>query len=304
MIVARARPRRSGGLTDPKLAFWLVVPAGILLAVLQFYPLLHAVRDSFFTTNLLTSKQTWAGLTNFAAVFSSPDVREALVRTLVYIVACIAIQAVMGVVTALLLDADLWGRTIARGLNLLPYMIPAIVTAIAFRVTFNDLFGIVNYVLLAAHLVREPVPFFSDPRTIMFTVVIVSCWKYTPFMVLALLARLQTLPRDLIEAATIDGAGPVRIFTAVTLPWILPVLLVTMLLRSIWMGTEFDTPYLIAYGGPLHASTLVSMQIRSLYVDQLQVGQASALAVGVAILLAIASIVYFRRYAAAEQMGA
>jgi ABC-type sugar transport system permease subunit len=287
-------------LADARLAAALVLPALAILAVLEIYPLGQAVHDSFFSTDILTNRQAWVGLANFFAVFSSAETHEAIVRTLVWIVVGVGIQVAMGLVTALLLNTGLRGQTLARGLNLLPYMIPAFVVATSFRVSFNDVFGWVNYVLVSSQLAREPLQFFSDPHTVMLTVILASCWKYTPFMTIALLGRLQTLPRDMVEAATADGANGARVFVHIILPWLMPVLVVTTMLRTIWMTTEFDTPYLLAYGGPLQASTLVSMQVRSLYVDQLQVGPACALAIGVGVVLAAASVFYFRRYATAE----
>jgi multiple sugar transport system permease protein len=118
-----------------------------------------------------------------------------------------------------------------------------------------------------------------------------------------MLARLQTVPKDLIEAATVDGAGHIGRIRHVIIPWLAPVILIAMLLRTIWAGVEFDFPYLTAYGGPLSASTVVPIQIFDLYTQAEDVGRASALAVSVGILLAVAAIFYLRYYRKVESQS-
>jgi multiple sugar transport system permease protein len=302
-LVARKSPFRRRALTDRQLAVALVVPTAIMLIGFQLYPFLVAAHDSLFQTNPYTGSQSWYGLQNFAAVVQSPDVQQAFGRTLVFVVGCMVIQTVAGLIIALLLNSRLRGQSIARGLTFFPYMVPAIVAAMAFRFGFNEVYGVVDYYLVSLHIVKVPVPFLSNINTVMLTIIIVTSWKFIPFMTIALLARLQTLPLDLVEAATVDGAGRWRVFQYVTLPWLMPVLLIAMLLRTIWLGTEFDTPYLVAFGGPLQASTLVSMQIRSLYIDQFQVGEASALALITAVLLTIGAITYLRAYRRVEALS-
>jgi multiple sugar transport system permease protein len=296
-----SQPWRWRGLSDRQLAFVFVLPTALLLLVLQLYPFLLAAHDSLFETSLYTGEQAWAGIQNYLIVLRAPGTHDAFVRSLIFVVAGMAIQTSVGIVSALLLNSGLRGQTLARGLTFFPYMVPAIVAAMAFRISFNEVYGIVNYVLISLHVVSKPISFLTDTHTILLTVIIVTSWKFIPFMTIALLARLQTLPRDMLEAATVDGAGRIRRFWHITLPWLMPVLLVAMLLRTIWMGTEFDTPYLVAFGGPLSASTLVPIQIRTLYVQEFEVGQACALALSIAVVLAIAALFYLWAYRKVER---
>jgi len=291
--------RRS--LSDKRLAFVLVFPTAAMLLAFEVFPFAVASFDSFRTSNQLNGGPLqWVGLQNFITVLTARETHDAFVLSLLYVTGSVLIQATLGVITALVLNGDLKGQTLARGFSILPFTVPAIVTALSFRFSLNDLYGIVNYVLVTLKLVQNPIPFLTDPHTILWVVIGISSWRHAPFFTILVLARLQTLPRDRVEAASLDGAGAISTFRHITLPWIMPVLLIAMLLRTIWSGVEFDTPYLIAYGGPLNASTVVPIQIYNLYTQQSEVGEASALSLCVAVVLLIASIAYLRLYRRAE----
>jgi multiple sugar transport system permease protein len=300
IVPAPTRFRR--GLSDRQLALALILPTGVLLAVFELYPFIVAVRDSFFYLDLVgNAPDKFVGLANYTSVLADPQTQAAFGRTFEFIVGSVGTQTLMGLLTALLLDQGLRGQLLWRGLNLFPYMVPAIVATMVFRFSFNELYGPVNYLLVASHLTKTSVGFLTDTHTIMFTVILISSWRHVPFMTIVFLARLQTVPGDLVEAAIVDGAGPLRVFRHIILPWLLPVMLVAMLLRTIWAGVEFDFPYLTAFGGPLHASTVVPIQIYSLYTEQNQIGKSAALAVCVGLVLVLASAVYLRFYKKLEQ---
>jgi multiple sugar transport system permease protein len=293
-----------GGLSDRQLAFLLILPAAVLLVAFALYPFVVAALDSLFKINLLTRDRTFLGVDNYLRVVSTPAIQAAFVRTVIWTIANVTIQVGVGVVIALLLNARLRGQTLIRGLVLFPYMVPAVVIALVFRFLFNDLTGLVNVLLQEFGVITKPISFLSSPATVLWTLIVVNSWKYVPFMVIVVLARLQTVPGELYDAASMDGAGRFAAFRHVTLPWILPVLIVATLLRTIWTAYDFDIPYLLAFGGPLSASTTLPIQIRTLAFGQQQIGLASALAVCVAILLVVAASLYLRAYRTSEnRMG-
>jgi multiple sugar transport system permease protein len=302
MIHARdgVQPPIHRGLSDRRLALLLILPAAVLLLIFAVYPFIVAAADSFFRVDFLSGARTFVGLGNYLQVVSDPEIRAAFVRSFVWTVFNVAIQGTLGVGIALLLNAQLFGQTLARGLVLFPYVVPAIVTALVFEFMFNDVIGLVNYLLVAAHAVRVPISFLSDPKTVLWTLIAVNCWKYTPFIVIVVLARLQVVPLELYDAAAIDGAGRWSSFRQVTLPWIMPVLIVACLVRTIWTAYEFDLPYLLAFGGPLGASTTVPIEIRALAFGRQEIGAASALAACAAILLAAGAYWYLRAYRRSE----
>jgi len=302
MIHARGgvRPPIHRGLSDRPLALLFILPAAVLLLIFAVYPFIVAAADSFFRVDFLSGARTWVGLGNYLQVVSDPEIRAAFVRSFVWTVVNVAVQATLGVGIALLLNAQLFGQTLARGLVLFPYVVPAIVTALVFEFMFNDVTGLVNYLLVAAHVVHAPISFLSDPKTVLWTLIAVNCWKYTPFIVIVVLARLQVVPLELYDAAAIDGAGRWSSFRQVTLPWIMPVLIVACMVRTIWTAYEFDLPYLLAFGGPLGASTTVPIEIRALAFGRQEIGAASALAACAAIILAAGAYWYLRAYRRSE----
>jgi multiple sugar transport system permease protein len=296
ILIDRISRFRARGMKDSWLAFWLVFPTVAILIVLGLYPVIRAAYDSFFQIDFITRAHAWAGLANYQAVFTRTEIVQSFSRSFVFTIANMVAQLVLGLGVAMLLNAGLRGQTIARGLVLFPYMVPLVVVALIFRFMFNNLFGVVNYILETVNLIHSPIPFLSDPSIVLWSLIGAHVWKYTPFMVIMFLARLQTIPRDLYEAADIDGASRVARFRFVTLPWLAPVIVIAMLMRTVWVATDFDLPYLLAFGGPVHASTLVPIEIRSLGFEQLDLGQASALAIVLALLLVLTIALYLRYY--------
>lgn len=294
------RPKRY--LSDKALAYLLVSPALILILIFAVYPFLVAVINSFNFVDINTGIKTPVGLENYVAIFTEPHIRDSFTRSISWTTSNMALQVFLGVAIAMLLNLNLRGQRIARVLVLIPYMVPAIVAALVFRFMFNDVTGVVNYVLTKVGLIDQPLNWLSDPGMMMPTLVAVNVWKYTPFFIIIVLARLQSIPKDLFEAVSIDGGGWWHRFTAVTVPSIVPVILAGMLLRTIWTAYDFDVPYLLSNGGgPSGSAITVPLEIRALAFEQQQLGQASALAVCTAILLTGAAYFYLRGYRKSER---
>ncbi|MDQ4044435.1 MAG: sugar ABC transporter permease [Chloroflexota bacterium] len=290
-----------GGISDRNLALLLVVPAGILLLLFSVYPFVQAAIDSFFRIPLAGEARTYVGWDNYQSVFQDESIRNAFFRSIWWTVANIIIQAGLGLAIALVLNQKLRGRDLARGLVLFPYMVPAVSVALLFRYTFNDITGIATYLMQQLPWLERPPLFLAEPDIAMWTVIAVNSWKYTPFITIVLLARLQTVPRDLYEAARIDGASAWQMFRDITFPWLRPVFLIALLLRTIWTVNDFDVIYLLAFGGPLNATTTLPIEIRRLAFGQQDLGLASALAVVMAVFIAIISFVYLRMYQRSEE---
>jgi multiple sugar transport system permease protein len=164
----------------------------------------------------------------------------------------------------------------------------------------NDMVGVVDYVLQSLHIISQPLGAMSTPDTAMNTIILISAWKFVPFVIIMFLSRLQTLPLELAEAARMDGCGPLRVFRYVTLPWLLPVIIVALLLRVIWSFNEFDVPYLLTQGGPENATMTLPLLIRYLGFDYLDIGKASAVAIIMVVLLLILAKGLFSLYHRAE----
>ncbi|MGD7789369.1 carbohydrate ABC transporter permease [Propionibacteriaceae bacterium Y1700] len=296
------KPRRQG-LTDRQLAIAMVLPAAVLIIIFAVYPFLIAVWNSFSDVDINTGATSFLGLDNYVSIFSTPAILASMGRSIVWTLSNMVLQVVIGVAVALLLNANLKGQGIFRGLVLFPYMVPAIVVALIFRFMFNDVTGVINFGLQKIGLIDEPMSWLSDPDMLMTTIVLVNVWKYSPFFMIVVLARLQTIDSSLYEAVSVDGGGWRHRFTAVTVPAIVPVVLAGMLLRTIWTAYDFDLPFLLSNGGgPGGAAVTVPLEIRHLAFEQQSIGQASALAVVAAILLTGASYFYIRGYGRATKV--
>jgi multiple sugar transport system permease protein len=292
---------RTSALTDKSIAYGFIIPTAFLIAILAVYPFVQAAHDSLFKIDLTTRAGGYVGFANYVRIATDPDIQATVGRSVIWIVANLVVQVVLGLGIALLLDQPLRGRTIARGLVLFPYMVPAVVAAMVFRALFNDLTGAFNYLIVSTGVSDQPVEWLSSPDVALWTVILVNCWKYTPFMVIVLLARLQSVPPSLRDAARVDGATSVQVLWHVVMPWLMPVLLAAMLLRTIWVANDFDLIYLLAFGGPLGATTTVPIAIRSLAFSDQNIGLASSLAMVSAAFLFAGAIVYALFYRRAER---
>lgn len=276
------------------LAGWLLLaPSLLLLGGLLLFPILYNAWLSLFDKHAFLPVQRFVGLAHYAYFAHDQEFWNSLWHGIVYSASTLVLQLALGVPAALLLNEAFRGRNLLRGVVLFPYVIPTIVAVILWKWLLNDAYGLVNHLLIAAGLVRAPVAWLGKDW-IMTSLVITSVWQFFPFVVVTYLARLQTIPPELYESATVDGAGAWRRFLHVTLPQTRSVLFVIVLLRSIWMFTKFDTVWLMAGDGG------VSRYIRTLPVyayarsfTYLQAGMGAALAVIMFVMLIVATAIYF-----------
>ena len=277
------------------LAGWLLLaPALLLLGGLVVFPILYNAWLSLFDKHAFLPVQRFVGLGHYVYFAHDEEFWSSFQHGLVYAGATLVLQLALGVPAALLLNEGFRGRNLLRGVVLFPYVIPTIVAVILWKWLLNDSYGLVNHLLMSAGLVRGPVPWLGKDF-IMWSLVLTSVWQFFPFVVVTFLARLQTIPRELYEAAKVDGATAWRRFLHVTLPQTRNVLFVIVLLRSICMFTKFDTVWLMAGEGG------VSRYVRTLPVyayarsfTYLQAGMGATLAVLMFLLLLVVTAVYFR----------
>ena len=271
----------------------LLAPSLLLLGGLVAYPILYNFWLSLFAKHAFLPAQTFVGLGNYRYFATDEEFWRSVGYGGIYAGSTIVLQLGLGVVAALLLNETFHGRGLLRGVVLFPYTIPTVVAVILWKWLLNDSYGLVDYVLVATGATRIP-PAWLGKDYIMWSLIVTSVWQFFPFVVVTYLARLQTIPPELYEAATVDGAGAWRRFLHVTLPQTGAVLFVIVLLRGIWMFTKFDTVWLMAGEGG------VSQYVRTLPVyayertfTYLQAGMGATLAVLMFGLLAGATAVYF-----------
>jgi multiple sugar transport system permease protein len=226
------------------LGYALILPSLALVAGLVLYPLVFNIWLSLFDKHAFLPIETFVGLGNFWELARDREFWSSLSNGVIYALATTVLQLIMGIGSGLVLHEAFAGRNIARGAILFPYMVPTIVVTIVWRWMLNEQYGFVNAGLQWLGIIDQPIEFLG-PALLMATVIWVSVWQFFPFVTLAVLGRLQTIPAELYEAAAVDGAGAVRRFLHVTVPQLREVLIVVVLLRGIWMFTKFDTVWLL-----------------------------------------------------------
>lgn len=302
--VSGSRPASSSGtlptIKDRPLAYLLLLPSVVLIVGLVVTPFFQAFFYSFTDKHTVTPDYNFVGLDNYLSFFSQPDFPEAFRNSVVWTVGSVGLELLLGLYVALVLQKHFKLRGVARAIVLFPYLIPTIVAVLVWRFMMHDLLGVVNYGLLAIGLVSQPILWFSNTDTAMMGVIIVGVWKFFPFVVIALLGILQSIPGETYEAAKVDGANMFQELWHITMPAILPVFLLTALLRTIWTWDKFDIIYLLTGGGPVNSTTTLPIFVYREAFDHWQMGRASAVAMVTFGVLLICTLVYLRFYDKAE----
>lgn len=278
----------------------LIAPAVLLIFSLTVYPVLYGVWLSFFKKHSFFPEQTFVGLGNYAYLLQDSQFWMSIWYGTVYSVSTIFLQIIIGVIAALIVNEAFRGRNFVRGVLLFPYVIPTVVAIILWKWLLNNQFGLVNYLLLTIGIADQPVSWMGKDH-IMTSLILISVWEFFPFVVLSVLARLQSIPPVLYESARMDGAGVFGRFFHVTLPQLRNVLFVVILLRSIWMFTKFDTVWLLTQGGGAekYIRTLpVYAYLRTFMYYQAGLG--STLAVIMFGILIVSTAIYFKIFSREE----
>ena len=274
----------------------LIAPSLLLICSLLVYPVLYGVWLSLFKKHSFFPDQRFVGLANYIYLMKNPEFWMSVWYGTVYSVSTIVFQLIVGIVAALIVNEAFQGRNFVRGVILFPYVIPTVVAIILWKWLLNDQFGLVNYLLLALGIIEDPISWMGMDH-IMTSLILISVWEFFPFVVLSVLARMQTIPPALYNAAKVDGAGPFRRFIHVTLPQLKNVLFVVILLRSIWMFTKFDTVWLLTQGGGAekYIRTLPILAYKRTFMYY-QAGLGSALAVIMFMILIVSTVTYFKMF--------
>jgi multiple sugar transport system permease protein len=276
------------------LGMLLIAPTVLIFCAVIIYPLVSAIYLSLFTIFTPTLSGTFVGLRNYTELANSPEFWRSLANNLIWTGLTLTLQVVFGVLAALMLNQAIFMRSLARSLILFPYFVSTVVAVLVWRWLFNDLYGILNHTMMWAGLISMPLDWLGSMPNAMISVVLVGAWKYFPFVVIAVLARLQTIPEQLYEAATIDGAGAWGRFWDVTLPQLRDVLVVVVLLRAIWDFKEFDLIYLLTGGGPIIGTQTLPLMVYKEAFGMNEMGRASAVAVAMMLVMLVFMLLYFR----------
>jgi len=290
-----APPRRpSARASEPLL---LLAPALVFLGAVGIYPFLYGLYISFTNMNTVSAagaKQIFIGLANYTFVLTNGVVLGAVGTSFLYVAGTVTVSVLLGTGIALLLQLNLRGINIFRTLILIPMVITPVVIGVTWRFMYNPEFGVIPWALRQLGFGDAQVGWLASPLMALPAVVLTDVWEWTPFCALIVLAGLQSLPAEPYEAARIDGASSVQTFRYLTLPLLVPTLLVAVTIRSIDAFKTFDTLYVLTAGGPGWATETLNMHAYKFAFQWGNIGQGAALAILIGLLVTVISRLYIR----------
>jgi len=274
---------------EQRTAWILLIPALLLLLFVFAYPIGRAFWLSLFTQNLGTKLQpVFSGFDNYARMAGDGRFWQTFWQTTIFTSASVVLELLLGLGIALVLNQKFFVRGFVRTTAIIPWALPTALIGLAWAWIFNDQFGVVNDILLRLGLIRTGINWLGDPTLAMFAVIFADVWKTTPFISILLLAGLQSISPDLYEAHSIDGATPWQNFTRITLPLLMPQILIALLFRFAQAFGIFDLIAVMTGGGPGGATEVVSLYIYSTVMRYLDFGYGAALVVVTFMLLVVA----------------
>lgn len=277
---------------DRAVAYGALAPSALLLILLVAVPTITVVAVSMQSVSFGKTSGPFVGFSNFIWAFKSRDLAVALGNTFIWVFGSVALEMLLGLSFALLLNRTFLFRGVARAVILAPYLVPTVVAVLVWRYMFHDIVGVMNYLLMTVGIIDAPLLWLNSQSLAMLTVIIVAVWKFFPFVVLAILGILQAIPQEQYEAAQIDGANDWQQFWRITLPHILPVFLLTALLRTIWTFHKFEIIYLLTGGGPVNATTTLPVLVYLKGFVDFELGRAAAIALLTMGIIFVLMLVY------------
>lgn len=272
-----------------KLTGWFILlPALVILGLVFIYPILRAFWLSWFTENLATQLQpVFTGLGNYQRMLGDGRFWQSLWNTSVFTVISVTLELIFGLCVALVLNRSFFGRGVVRTIAIIPWALPTAVMGLAWAWIFNDQYGVVNDILRRLGLIDTGINWLGTPALAMTALIVADVWKTTPFISIILLAGLQSIPEDLYEAHKMDGASSWQSFYQITLPLLMPQILIALLFRFAQSFGIFDLVQVMTGGGPAGSTETVSIYIYSTVMRYLDFGYGAALVVVTFLLLVI-----------------
>jgi ABC-type sugar transport system permease subunit len=297
--IAKTKKRRSRGLTRGQLmlALALIVPALIVVFALIIYPIGKAFWMSLHSINLkrvAVKGMPFIGFKNYLDLLSDSYFWASVGRTFYFMVASIAIEMVLGMLVALLLNREFIGRSVLRSLILIPWALPIVIDGMMWKWIYNASYGALNSLLWQLGLISEYRAWLSSPFSAINMVIIADIWKVTPLCVLLLLAALQTIPATLYEAGKVDGANAWTAFWNITFPLLRPTIAIILVIRSMDAFKVFDLIYIMTRGGPSDGTKVIAYFTYLEAFNYLKLGRGAALSYLMTLFIAVFAFIYIK----------
>ncbi len=280
---------------DAPLAYLFLSPVLLILAGLVAYPFFSSIYLSL-QDKMVGAAGMFVGLGNYATLLGDPIFRKTVVNTCIYTVTGVALKAVLGMIIALVLNEEIRARHLMRALCFLPWAFPSLIVALNWKWIYEGTqAGLLNMVLYESGLVSTYVRWLSDVNLALFSVIAVLVWQGTPFYAMMFLAGMQAIPRELYEAAEVDGASVFQRFFKITLPGLTNVIIITVLLSTIWTANNIVFVYILTGGGPNYATHIFPTLAYELAIGSRRLGLGAAVPLTFLPVLILIIIVLTRR---------
>ena len=295
MTTATTEKKRRGswfkeefGNPERRLAYYMVLPALLIILAIAFFPIMYSVLLSV-TDSTVTSFGSFVGAENYVEMFQNEDFLEGLKNTVIFTVASVALEFVIGLGIALAINRAFRGRGLVRAAVLVPWAFPTVISAVMWRLMFQDQIGVINEVANTLGVISEPI--LSDTALLLIGAILVDVWKTTPFMALLLLAGLQTIPGDVYEAARVDGASVTQRFFRITMPLLKGTILVALLFSTLDAYRVYDLFWVMSGQQLESLSTFVFKSVR---VSQLLFAQGNAASVFIFVTAFLIALIFIK----------
>ena len=281
-----------------------VLPAFLYMLIFVGYPIVRNIILSFQDVNagnLVRGTKNFIMFDNYVELFQDEVFRTSLFNTLRYTVLCLVFQFLIGFLLALFFNKRFSFAKPVRGILLVPWMIPVTVTALMFKLLFATDIGVINYILRSLHLISKNIEWLTTPGTAMFALVCANIWIGIPFNMILISTGLTTIPKELYESASIDGANKIQTFWSITLPLLKPTIESVLILGFIYTFKVYDLVYVMTSGGPVNATHMLSTYSYKLSFEMFKYSKGSAVANVLLVILLIVGVFYIKATTAGEE---
>ncbi len=291
------RTKKRGFFKYENVGILFVLPAFLYMIIFVGYPIVRNIVLSLqeVTVRTLTAdSRPFVGLKNYIKIFQDPVFTKSMLNTLVFTVCCLAVQFLIGFMLALFFNQHFSVSKPVRGLLLIPWMVPITVTALMFKFIFGADVGILNYILKNIGIISQNIDWLTSPDTALFAIVCANVWIGIPFNMILISTGLTTIPKDLYESASIDGAGKLQMFFKITLPLLRSTIESVLILGFIYTFKVFDLVYVMTKGGPVNSTHMLSTYSYKLSFEMFKYSEGAAVANVLLVILLIVGVFYLR----------
>lgn len=280
----------------------MLLPALIGVLIVQIYPSLDSIRLSFTDKSLLNPVTSFVGLQNYITTLKDPQTWQTILNTVIFAVVSLALATVFAMLVANELNKKFRGRTFFRAMFLAPWVTPPLVTSAIWQLLMSETFSPFNDLFMKLGWIETPINFLGNTERLwgflslpLISIIIINVWSIFPFLMVMFLAGMQTIPEEMIEAATMDGANAVQRFFKIKLPYLMPVIETSILLQGIWQFNNFNISYLVTKGGPLNSTMVMAVDVYNEAFVNFNYGNGATISVLMMIILLFPAIVYLKK---------